>query len=722
MRPAGRTSQLHMLFTGLPVYPVLLTGLALLLCQWFPTEGLPWWGLALVLLAVTALLWLGQLLGLGKGVFWMGLLLLLAVCLVLSRQMLGGFGELANQLLEQATVYTGRIFLDLSSAQPAAASLALGALGALCVLLLHQSIWSGKMVYAVPVFLPVFLAGITGFWPLGPGGGLLLLGLVLLAVRRGALTGQWLAGLRGLPSYLLVVALCLLLAAACGAAFFDRNDSDAMERLEQKVHTLRHDKDSNSMPEGQLRNLSRWNKNQTPALELTMTEPQKMYLRGRIYETYTGTQWKPLPSEERAEYEDLFYWLHQWDFYGQSQIGTASAFIPEAKTEQLTVLNHSACTGSGYYPYALAGNETLPGDRIGDTALPEAQTLHYYPGSVPEWYEIQQTLASAQGRSGIARYLAAETAYEEYLMGVDLQMTNESWSALERVMEQEEAPRTLAQIREGIRTWLEENMTYDETVKTRSGGNDFLQYTLEQSGSGYSVHYATAATLMLRYFGVPARYVEGYFLSAEEAAGYGPGEPIILTEAHAHAWAEYYLPGVGFVPFEVTPGYMDDEESRLGGSAWRNENTYTGDHLQYARVERPEKIEDPEQDRFSFSMKPAYLLYLSGLLLLALALVVFLKRRKLNAALTGIEKAPHREAIALRYGYAMALQCRSKAPPHADAAAAAELNREARFSTHEMTAEQRQWMDCHARSVLQNCKNSWSWFQKVKYRLWNCLY
>ena len=54
---------------------------------------------------------------------------------------------------------------------------------------------------------------------------------------------------------------------------------------------------------------------------------------------------------------------------------------------------------------------------------------------------------------------------------------------------------------------------------------------------------------MLRYFGVPARYVEGYFLSAAEAASYQPGQSITLTEIHAHAWAEYYLPGVGFVPF-----------------------------------------------------------------------------------------------------------------------------------------------------------------------------
>ena len=63
-----------------------------------------------------------------------------------------------------------------------------------------------------------------------------------------------------------------------------------------------------------------------------------------------------------------------------------------------------------------------------------------------------------------------------------------------------------------------------------NGSGDFLQYTLERSGHGYSVHYATAAVLMLRYMGVPARYVEGYYLSAEDAARYKAGETITLTE------------------------------------------------------------------------------------------------------------------------------------------------------------------------------------------------
>lgn len=48
---------------------------------------------------------------------------------------------------------------------------------------------------------------------------------------------------------------------------------------------------------------------------------------------------------------------------------------------------------------------------------------------------------------------------------------------------------------------------------------------------GYSVHYATAAVLMLRYCGVPARYAEGYYLSGQDAAS---GEQTFeLDETHA---------------------------------------------------------------------------------------------------------------------------------------------------------------------------------------------
>lgn len=46
---------------------------------------------------------------------------------------------------------------------------------------------------------------------------------------------------------------------------------------------------------------------------------------------------------------------------------------------------------------------------------------------------------------------------------------------------------------------------------------------------------------MLRAHGIPARYAEGYYLSADASA---PGT-VTLTGKDAHAWAEVYFDGVG---------------------------------------------------------------------------------------------------------------------------------------------------------------------------------
>lgn len=229
--------------------------------------------------------------------------------------------------------------------------------------------------------------------------------------------------------------------------------------------------------------------------------------------------------------------------------------------------------------------------------------------------------------------------------------------------------------------------------------------------------YATAATLLLRYFGVPARYVEGYFLSKDEASALKAGDIIVLDESHAHAWAEYYLNGVGFVPFEVTPGYIDDEEYELGG-AQQPEYVYDGNQMKYAQVERPDEMSELKQDPFVFSMNPLWLLWLLPLALLAFLVVLILRRRKFRQAMERIEKADNREAISLRYGYARCLLRHSSARKPEGAEEAARLNELALFSAREMSGEQRQKMDGYANTVLQACKEKWTLTQKLRYKLW----
>ena len=95
--------------------------------------------------------------------------------------------------------------------------------------------------------------------------------------------------------------------------------------------------------------------------------------------------------------------------------------------------------------------------------------------------------------------------------------------------------------------------------ETQDDGEDFLRFFLE-SGAGYSVHYATAAALMFRHYGIPARYVEGYLIFPENVEGQLENAVLTVPEAHAHAWVEFYQDGIGWVPFEVTPPYIDRME------------------------------------------------------------------------------------------------------------------------------------------------------------------
>lgn len=121
---------------------------------------------------------------------------------------------------------------------------------------------------------------------------------------------------------------------------------------------------------------------------------------------------------------------------------------------------------------------------------------------------------------------------------------------------------------------------------------DFVNYFLYENKKGYCVHFASSAVLMLRSLGVPARYAEGYYIAREEieegkvvcagtinerweirsyVGGYEMGKKPPSTRAAmqkrvevrdyaAHAWVEVYLENLGWIPLEVTCGYMEGDE------------------------------------------------------------------------------------------------------------------------------------------------------------------
>jgi len=79
--------------------------------------------------------------------------------------------------------------------------------------------------------------------------------------------------------------------------------------------------------------------------------------------------------------------------------------------------------------------------------------------------------------------------------------------------------------------------------------NDPLAEFLFDKKKGYCEYFATAAVVLLRLQGVPARYVSG--LSVREANR--QGDHYLVRAGDAHAWAEALVPDIGWREVDATP-------------------------------------------------------------------------------------------------------------------------------------------------------------------------
>ena len=91
---------------------------------------------------------------------------------------------------------------------------------------------------------------------------------------------------------------------------------------------------------------------------------------------------------------------------------------------------------------------------------------------------------------------------------------------------------------------------YTLDVTMPSLGQDSAEYFLFILQKGYCDYYATAMVVLSRAAGLPARLVTGYVAENFDEAR----NAYIITADQAHAWAEVYFPGYGWITFEPTSG------------------------------------------------------------------------------------------------------------------------------------------------------------------------
>lgn len=113
-----------------------------------------------------------------------------------------------------------------------------------------------------------------------------------------------------------------------------------------------------------------------------------------------------------------------------------------------------------------------------------------------------------------------------------------------------------------IRERMDEQNTYSLSPGKTPANRDFVNYFLLENHKGYCIHYATSGVMLARMAGIPARYATGYVVVGEDFSSENLNPDgsytIAVKDNRSHAWAEVYLDGYGWVPFEFTAGYSDN--------------------------------------------------------------------------------------------------------------------------------------------------------------------
>lgn len=99
---------------------------------------------------------------------------------------------------------------------------------------------------------------------------------------------------------------------------------------------------------------------------------------------------------------------------------------------------------------------------------------------------------------------------------------------------------------EKIAYYIQNAAVYNLHFPEFPANEDMVVYFLTKGKQGICQHFAAAATLMYRVYGIPARYTVGYMKKGVA------NQWTTVDGMCGHAWVEIYLDGVGWIPMEVT--------------------------------------------------------------------------------------------------------------------------------------------------------------------------
>lgn len=274
----------------------------------------------------------------------------------------------------------------------------------------------------------------------------------------------------------------------------------------------------------------------TDELMMYVSSDAWSYWRGYAYDTYTGRSWytanERITDIEPSGY--AFFRLKEPEEITQ-QTFVASFYVQRRMPNVIWAPGDPV---NVHFPADVIGIDQTGGLRVGDALVPGqiysivAERISYAP----------ETLRAAGSFVGIRnpqlalQYLQLPDTITQRTRDLAHDLTEGLDTDYDRVI--------------AIRDHLLTNYPYDQFPPPQAPHTDSVDQFLFVDQRGFCEMYVSAMVVMLRELGIPARFV----------VGYGSGDYNRVTGYYevrandAHAWVEVYFQGVGWVPFDPTPG------------------------------------------------------------------------------------------------------------------------------------------------------------------------
>lgn len=269
-----------------------------------------------------------------------------------------------------------------------------------------------------------------------------------------------------------------------------------------------------------------------------------VYLRGFVGRSYAGNEW----MADKDSALEKYYRRKGWA-------------LPESGSDLINLTYNAFC-------YRTPGKVSVE-----ELAAPGSYTVYPYGAQIPEDYKVHWD-GTVEWKSGSYEFFYSapedysserrltgtasrdESEYRAYVYDTFCEYPAKEFPRLTEFLESsgfrtDSVYDSLAD----VLAYLRRTAVYDLDAPNTPRGKEFVEYFLFESGEGYCTHFASSAVLMLRYLGVPARYVTGYAAAPEDFKRNDDGTySTVILDKQAHAWTEVYLDGIGWVPVEMTPG------------------------------------------------------------------------------------------------------------------------------------------------------------------------